>query len=109
MTSVLKRESDEKSSRIRFSVCVYVSKYYVLSNGLFDDENDGNDGMIELRAEIVGPWKKLGAGLEASGEGGDKIAKQRLRVETTGRRSISSPVNGNVVTTVLGRISRSND
>lgn len=25
------------------------------------------------------------------------------------RRSISSPVNGNVVTTVLGRISRSND
>lgn len=81
MTSVLKRESDEKSSRIRFSVCVYVSKYYVLSNGLFDDENDGNDGMIELRAEIVGPWKKLGAGLEASGEGGDKIAKQRLRVD----------------------------
>lgn len=87
MTSVLKRESDEKSSRIRFSVCVYVSKYYVLSNGLFDDENDGNDGMIELRAEIVGPWKKLGAGLEASGGGG----RQNREAETTRRLRAVGP------------------
>lgn len=66
--------------------------------------------MIESNYEVEIDRGDLELALKERGR--DKIAERsaaRDYVSTTGRRSVSSPVNGNVVTTVLGRISRSND